>query len=182
MNNSYSSSNYTSNSGSDLRVVSEAAYTELVSLADAKNYLRVDNSDDDTLIENMIIQARIMAETYTRSDIAPKTREQFLVTAEGDFNLYYAPIATVNSVMVDGVENTTYETLGLSNPFIRLDGNGMAKNVLVNYTTSGRTEVGLKQGILCTIAYLYYGRDAKMSTNYKPFLAPYKISGYYGVR
>ena len=173
-----------SKSRSDLRVVSVPNATEPVSLAEAKNYLRITNTTDDTLITSMITQARIMAETYTNSDIVAKVRKMYLTSVDEPFNLYYGPIASIESVSIDGealVLDESYEILGLDNPLVSIS-NGYAQKIEVDYTTAGRTDIGLKQGILCNIAWLYYGRDAKMSTNYKSFLSPYKIFGYYGVK
>ena len=44
--------------------------TEVVTLAEQKNYLRVSTTQDDGLIQNMISAARVQAETFTNQAIA----------------------------------------------------------------------------------------------------------------
>ncbi len=168
----------------DLQVVSVIGDTEPVTLAEAKNYLRVTNTQDDTLITNMITQARVMAEIYLNSDIIAKQRRVYFEYLDDPINLYYAPITSVDEVTfndVEQVEDEGYEVQGLTNPKISIQ-NVAADKVAITYTTAGRDEVGIKQGVLCAIAYLYHGRTDMVNTNYKSFLSPYKIYGYYGTR
>jgi len=46
--------------------------TEIISLSDVKNYVRIDTSADDDLIADMIIQSRIFCENYISRDIVYK--------------------------------------------------------------------------------------------------------------
>ena len=48
--------------------------SEIVSLTEMKNYLRVDHAFDNTLITDMITQARQIIENYLSRDIVAKTR------------------------------------------------------------------------------------------------------------
>ena len=164
----------------DSRVVSVIDDTDIVTLAEAKNYIRINHNEDDALITNAITQATLMAEVYTYSDIKPKQREMSLSYVNQSFNLFNAPIESIDSVTIDGVETTNYEIDGIDNPTLKLDVLPSRK-VLVTYTTKGISDVGIKQGILSAIAYLYYGRDSKMNSSYKVWLAPYKTTGFYGV-
>ena len=166
----------------DSEVVTTTGTTDsIVTLAQAKQYLRVTSSAEDTLIQAMVINAIAHAEKYLNSDILSRTRRQYVNYADEPFNLLYAPIASIQSVSVDGTALTTeeYETQGLKNPMVYL--NEMpSEKVLVNYTTDGITDESVRQGILCLIAWLYHGREAMMNTNWKSFLSPFKIFGYYG--
>ena len=171
-------------STSDLRVVRETSTTEPVTLAEAKNYLRIVNSDDDALITSMITNARRQCERYLNSDIVPKERVVYYDYLSEDINLYYAPIASISSITVDGVAQVAdegYELLGLDNPLVSLQ-NRIAEKVEITYTTAGLPAEDVNIGVLACIAWLYYGRDAVMSTNYKAWLSPFKIFGYYGIR
>ena len=47
------------------KVISFPADISVVSLSDAKDHLRVGNSDDDTLITNLILAATQAAQNYT---------------------------------------------------------------------------------------------------------------------
>ena len=172
------------NTGGDLRVVSTNTATEPITLAEAKAYIRITNTEEDTLITSMITNARMQCEKYLNSDILPKTRTLFLNYTDAPINLPYAPIATVDSVTVDGAVQALdegYEILGLDNPLISLD-QVTAEKVSITYTTAGISDISLYQGILAYIAWLYHGRDATMPTNWKAWLSPFKTYGYYGTR
>ena len=171
-------------SSSDLRIVRETTTTEPVTLEEAKNYLRINNTQDDTLIQSMITNARRQAEIYINSDIVPKERIVHYDTLNEDINLYYAPVASVDTVTIDGVAATLddeYELVGLDNPLFRL-ANQYGEKVQITYTTAGRPAADIKIGVLCYLASLYYQREAKMPTNWKQWLSPFKVYGYYGVR
>ena len=176
----------------DTQVISELNNTldltgvgaaEPVTLAEAKNYLRINNTQDDTIIASMITSARRQAEQYLNSDIVAKERVVYYERLTSPVNLYYAPITGVTSITVDGttLATTGYEVLGLQNPLLRIL-QGPAEKVRVNYTTVGVNNNEIKIGVLAYIAWLYYNRDAKMNTNWKAWLSPFKTFGYYGVR
>lgn len=145
-----------------------------VSVTEAKNYLRISNTQDDATLANMIIQATNMAETYLNRDINAKQREIFYPYLNRDIQLYSTPIDTTVPIVVeiDGVATTGFQVLGFTDPIIRLD-SLPGEDVVIKYTTLGMG-VEVKQGILAAVALLYYGRTSEMSTNYRDFLASYK--------
>ena len=57
-------------------IVKVAPSTEPIALQDAKNYLRVDYPDDDTVISGLITRARAYAENITERALATQTIEQ----------------------------------------------------------------------------------------------------------
>ena len=169
----------------DVRVVSVIDSTEPITLEEAKNYLRIGNNADDTLITSQISAARELAENYLSRDILPRSRQVFFNRVTEPFTLPYAPINTAVdiTVTVDGDAYTEFEVKGFDNPTVvinyQIEENGDyyvidTRDVLVSYTTSGINDASIKQGILACIAYLYYGRDAKMATNYTSFLSPHR--------
>lgn len=161
----------------DIRVVSVITQDEPVTLLEAKNYLRIDHTEDDDLITDMITQGRILAETCISKDILSKERELFTALVDRDIALPYAPINTTVDIVVEFtgvvVDENNYELLGLDEPFVRLF--GPTADVTIKYTTQGITE-GVKLGILAAIAYQYnqvVELDAGMiNTNYETLLAP----------
>lgn len=182
---------------SDVRVVSVIGTIEPVTLAEAKTYLRIKHDRDDALITALISNAREDAEREIQSDILSKQRIHYLSRYDSPFNLYYAPISSVDQVSIDGevISSEEYELLGLDNPKLMLN-NGSARNLQVTYTTSGRITEGtgdaegtnidhsLRFGILSLIAWKYYGRtaeDKNINTNWKSWLRPYKTANWYGV-
>ena len=71
-NNTYNFSKMTVTDGTII-----GATTEPITLQQAKNWLRLDHTDDDARITSLITTARQRAEKYLRRDILPKNREVF---------------------------------------------------------------------------------------------------------
>ena len=169
----------------DVRVVSVTDSTEPITLAEAKNYLRIENVKDDALITSQISAARELAENYLSRDILPRQRQVFFGRVTEPFTLPYAPINTAVdiTITVDGVAYTEFQVKGFDNPTVVMNyqvvENGDfyvidTRDVLVSYTTLGINDANIKQGVLAAVAFLYYGRDAKMATNYTSFLSPHR--------
>ncbi len=154
--------------------------SEIVSTSSAKAYLRVDFSDDDTLIERMITQARIWCENYISRDIVAKTRVYYLPSTNGTFDLPFAPVDSITHVKIDSVV-ATYNVLGLNNETIELNA-GESEKVEVRYITLGMSDDLLKNAILQLVASYYENRGDFMvgstvnevPTNVKSILASLK--------
>ena len=93
-------------------VVTTPAVSEPVSLADMKEHLKVDISDDDDLITSQIVAARKWIEFYCNRSLPSQTLTAFFDV----FPYYYiymilpqSPVVSVNSIKyidTDGVEQT----------------------------------------------------------------------------
>lgn len=155
--------------------------SELVNTATAKTYLRVDTSADDTLIGQMITQARIIIENYISKDIVAKTRKLYLASVDERFVLPFSPIASIQSITVEGTATTAYETYGLDDTIVELN-SLPSKEVIVSYTTSGMTDSFLIQANLQMISNLYDNRAdfvvgsivSEIPTDVKSILSSYK--------
>ena len=166
-----------------LSVTDSRSNDDIVSLAEVKNYLRITNTNDDTEIQDMIDNSIDAVERYLEQDILAKSRQMYIDCVDDDINLYYAPIDTTVdiAVSVSGSVTTDFEEKGIQDPKISFQGS--RNDVLIAYTTKGIDDLSkLKQGIKARVAWLYWGRDAQMSTNWKAFLSPYRRFGFYGVR
>lgn len=154
--------------------------SELVSVAEAKLFTRIDTSADDTLIDDMITQARVFIENYISRDVVAKNRTYYVDYTNGLFDLPFAPIASISSVTVEG-EAATYDILGLDDYSIELHG-GPSKHVKVTYVTAGITDSAIKQAILQLVSTLYDNRAdyvtgtivSDVPSNVKSLLAGYK--------
>jgi len=156
--------------------------TEPVSLAEAKAHLRVDFSDDDSLLSAMITSCRQAIEDYCHISLVTKTitltlkaqeqlrsmfaqpyqvREQF-----NEFELPYGPIQVdpiVTSINSDGFTvtaltlNTDFFLTGVRFKSIKIS-NNFDNNMLVY--TAGYTAIPgpLKLAILNELAYRYEAR------------------------
>jgi len=155
--------------------------SELVNTATAKTYLRVDTSADDTLIGQMITQARIIIENYISKDIVAKTRKLYLASVDERFVLPFSPIASIQSITVEGTATTAYETYGLDDTIVELN-SLPSKEVIVSYTTSGMSDSFLIQANLQMISTLYDNRAdfvvgsivSEIPTDVKSILSSYK--------
>ena len=154
---------------------------EIITAQDVKDYVRIDTNEDDALIGQMITQARIWCENYISRDIVPKNRTYYLPTTNGLFDLPFAPIASVVSVLINGAA-AQYTEYGLDDLSIELDG-GPADNVKVTYTTTGLNDGLVKQALLQLVSTYYDNRADfsvsngnldKVPTDVKNILAGYK--------
>ena len=83
-----------------------AAASEPITLTESKNFLRVDHSDDDTLISALITASRQMCEEYTRRILVTTTIDEYfdkfpMNRWENLSNLIYlsrGPVASITSV------------------------------------------------------------------------------------
>jgi len=155
--------------------------TEIISLSDVKNYVRIDTSADDNLITDMIIQARIFCENYISRDIVSKNRTYYLPKSSGLFDLPFAPVTSVSSVTAEGVA-VTFQELGLDDLSIQLDG-GPALEVKATYITTGINDGFIKQALLQLVSTLYDNRAdyvtgtivSEVKTDVKNLLTSYKM-------
>jgi uncharacterized phiE125 gp8 family phage protein len=88
---------------------------ELISLAEAKLYLRVDHAEDDVLISEMIVAVRCFAETMlARAIISQQWTVEYVDTVPCDLRLPMPPVQSILSVSLrDDAGVTT--TLSSSN-------------------------------------------------------------------
>jgi uncharacterized phiE125 gp8 family phage protein len=168
----------------DNQIISTIGITEPVTLVEVKNYLRITNTRDDDYINSIIPNARIRAERYLNSDIVSKQRREYFAEISEAINLRYAPIASVDTVVIDGetmTVDTDYTVEGLDNPLFKLE-QTIAEKVAITYTTAGIDASLVKPGVLALVAELYHSRTEKVTTNWRSFLSPFKVFGYHGVR
>ena len=130
--------------------------SEIVTASEFKSYARINYSDDDSMIDKMLVQARIWCENYISRDIVAKNRTYYLDETQGVFDLPFGPVASISSVTIDGVANTDYTTPGLDNETVDIDGAG--DKVKVTYITAGLDDNLLQQAVLQLAATYYDNR------------------------
>lgn len=155
---------------------------EIITVADVKNYVRIDTTADDALISQMISQARLWCENYISRDIVAKNRTYYIdITDSGLFDLPFGPVSSISLITIDGTATTSYEILGLDNETIELD-QGSAERVKITYITTGLNDSLLKQAMLQLISTYYdnradfvEGKTAnEIPTNVRTILSSYK--------
>ena len=78
-------------------IIKTPPVSEPVSLAEAKNYLRITDSDDDALINSLVTAIRQKAETWTRRSLITQTWTLWLDSVPGSVTLSI-PLSPLQSV------------------------------------------------------------------------------------
>lgn len=155
--------------------------SEIISVSDAKNYIRIDTSEDDTLLGYMITSARLQAESYLSRDIVSKQRKFFLDNCkDGEINIPYGPITSIDVVKINSVTTTNYEVKGLGDKMLYIE--PTIKDVEITFTTTGMNDGLLKQALLQMVSTLYDNRtdyvngtiSTKLDSNSQAILDGYK--------
>jgi len=154
--------------------------SEIISTADVKSYARIDTTADDTLIGQMITQARIVLENYISRDIVAKNRTFYRSYVDDRFEVPFAPVTTISSITV---EDTTaaHTVYGLDKSVIELD-ESPAKDMEMVYITTGLSDSAIKEALLQFVTTLYENRVdfiegktmQKIPTASKELLSSYK--------
>jgi len=155
--------------------------SEILTTSEAKDFIRVDTSADDTIIGQMITQARIWCENFISRDIVAKNRTLYLASVNERFVLPFSPVASISSITVEGTATTDYETYGLDDTIVSLN-MLPSKEVKVTYITSGQNDSLLKQAISQLVGTYYDNRNDfvlgtivnEVPTNVKNILSSYK--------
>jgi hypothetical protein len=130
--------------------------SEVISTADVKAYARIDTSDDDTLIGEMIKQARIVLENYISRDIVAKNRTFYRSYVDDRFEVPFAPVTTISSVTVENI-TAAHTVHGLDKSIIELT-ESPAKDMELVYITTGLSDSAIKQALLQFVTTLYENR------------------------
>jgi uncharacterized phiE125 gp8 family phage protein len=171
--------------------------TEPISLETAKNYLKVDTGDDNTLVTDLISAAREMAENFSGQVFLTKTIELVYDDAGAIIEIPYRPLQSVEKIEViseAGVKSDVSSDLynvDLPGSFLpgRIclksgctwpDHRGFASFIITikaGYGDDGDSvPYSIKQAILQTIAHLYDNRAAnELPEGARTLLQPYRI-------
>jgi uncharacterized phiE125 gp8 family phage protein len=163
-------------------VVTVAPTTEPLSLAEAKQHLRVDSTDQDTLIQSLITAARIYCEKHTRRTLAPATFRYTLdefPACNRPVRLPVPPVSAVLSISYVDTDGNT-QTLDPTGYHLDLDSEParitpafntvwpatrQQTNAVTIQFTAGYSAVpdGLKAAMKLLIGAWYENRDAVTS-------------------
>jgi uncharacterized phiE125 gp8 family phage protein len=166
--------------------------SEPVTTAEVKSWLKVDFSDEDTLIGSLITQVRELAEEAAGLALIAKTVEYF----EDDIQIIsewvklpYPVHNEITEVVLNGDELSTsdYKTTGLTQKLIKLASAGTAtddddQGLKVTYTTLDTTVAGIKLAMLKEIAETYEKRGntfegslVSLTSNFYNYLQQFKV-------
>ncbi len=173
---------------------SSVGATEPITLAQVKAWLKVDFTDEDTLILTpMLTQIREIAEEASGLALIDKTIEYF----EEDrdiikewIRLPFPVHNTITIVVLDGTTLTTadYSVTGLTQKLIKVTGTVTATDTLndsgltVTYTALGTCPAGIKLAMLKEVAEAYEKRGntfegglVKLTSNFYNYLQQFKV-------
>lgn len=162
-----------------------AASSLAVTLAEAKAHLRVDASDEDTLITSLITAATETAEQITGRAIMPQTWQMWADTFDDEIELTRVPVASVTSVSyVDDAGATTTLTsgthyrlitddfsparivpaYGYTWPVPRVMDDAVTVVYVAGYANAAAVPQPIKNWILLAIGTMYENREGEVVT------------------
>jgi uncharacterized phiE125 gp8 family phage protein len=166
-----------------------APASEPITLSDAKNYLRVETSEDDSLIADCIVSARQIAEHTLRRSLI--TQDWRLSTDAGVLRSLALPMGPVQSVLAahalnrEGVATSisaSSYTLNAAADRLMFDGMPYYWRVEIDYragygVSGSSIPAAIRQGMLNHLAMLYDGRgvDAGMPESTATLYHPYRV-------
>lgn len=148
-------------------IINSVTGTEIVTLQQVKDYIRIETTADDVLLATIISTAHAWCENYLSRDIIAKNRtvyfrdvnharSYFMDADANPIRLPFAPVASIVSVTVEG-SAAAYTVTGVGSDEILLD-SSPAKDVKVNYITQGLTDAQIKNAIFVLCSTLYDNR------------------------
>lgn len=136
--------------------------TEPITLAEARAYLKVDYTDEDTLIGMIISGVREQVEAFTGLGIVARTIEYFNQEIPEEIALPYPEHAAITEVKINDVVSTAYKKTGLSQFIVYPESTFLSgennQGIYIKYTTSGNCPSGLKLEMLKIIDEKYRNR------------------------
>ena len=143
-----------------------APASEPVTLTEAKLYLRVDSTIEDSLITDLIVAARMSAESYLRKSLISQTwKIIYNDIVDAEVELLMLPVVSVASVVVVSRDAST-QTISPVSYYLNATKNklifdnpptGFAIEITYNtgYGTASQVPAPIKYGILAHIAQMY---------------------------
>lgn len=140
-------------------VFSDESDTEPVTLQEAKDWCRIDLTDDDTLITRLISGARKMCETYVNLSFITRTVTATIHNGLGNFTLPYGPVVGDITSFTDA-DASVMADYNLRTPY--------GNDIVVVYDAGyedGELPEDLRTALLCQIAWMYQNRgDTKLAS------------------
>ena len=192
------------NAQKTIQVVTPPA-SEPLTLAEVKEFLRVDHSDDDATLAIFITAARQLCESYTRLALMPTTFEeyfddfpQYSGTYKDEIRLSRSPVSAVTYVKyIDGNETTItasaadYKTDLISQPARISPDNGwfgtyetinaVFIRYVAGYANAASVPAPLKHGMLLVIGDMYENRTdsvKRLPTAAEYLWNPYRVFSF----
>ena len=162
-----------------------------ISVEEAKQWCRIDNDEDDTLVEGLIAAAQSAAEAYTGRTIVPETAEYAFDEGNKRYVIPTAPVIAISDVELmdtEGVKEALpipdryWVLLRDSGAVLTLAGGMRGCRTLVvtcdaGYATPDEIPTPIKQAIAVHVGSFYAnreGQDAAAAT-FQNLLNPFRV-------
>jgi uncharacterized phiE125 gp8 family phage protein len=166
--------------------VMELPPQQIWTLADVKNYMRIEGNYDDGLINSLIEAAIVAAENFTKMSIISR-RVEFTcnIRNKQEFNLRYRPIAQLVKIIVmtkgeKSVLGSEQYSMDFDNASLLMNQKLDDEMLLVEYIAGfdqGSIPQSIRHGILMHVAEMY-DRERQdtpfLSTEIKNLYLPYR--------
>jgi len=135
---------------------------EPILLADVKTYLKVDYSDEDSIISMLISGVREQVEDFTGLSLIASTIEYFNDEIPDEIVLPYPEHASITEVKINDVVSSAYTKTGLTQFIVYPESTYLSgenqQGIYIKYVTSGTCPIGLKLEMLKIIDEKYRNR------------------------
>lgn len=140
----------------EIKIVTDIS-VEPVTLQEAKDYLRISNDAENSLIQELITSARQRLEKFTNLSFGVKTLKCRWDYVNGWVEIPYQPNAVISACVNDANVALTYETKGLEYKYLYCNN---ATGVTITYTAGFTTlPKALKVAILKEVSTSYENRE-----------------------
>ncbi len=140
----------------EVKIVTDLV-TEPVTVAEARDYLRITTTSEDTLIEELITDARERLEKFTNLSFGEKTLMCRWDSLSDWAEIPYQPNADISACVNDDGDTLTYEVKGLEYKYLYCNN---STGVTITYTAGFTTlPKALKVAILKEVATSYENRE-----------------------
>ena len=163
-----------------------------ISVDEAKQWLRIDTDEDDTLIQGLIVAAQSAAEAYTGRTIVPTFAEFSFDEGNQRYSIPCAPIVAVSKVELEDRKglredlpnpDSYWVLLRDSGALVTLVGGARGKRTLVVTCAAGYADPAeipqpIKQAIAVHVGAAYRDREGQDTSDatFQNLLNPYRIS------
>lgn len=157
-----------------------APTSEPISLTEAKSHLRIDTTDDDTLITSLIVAAREYAQGFQNRAFVTQTYELWLDAWPEYIQIPRPPLQSITSIKYYGTDNIEYTmapadyfadsksepgrvvlAYGKSWPSTTLrPANGIVVTFVAGYGAAASVPQQVKQAMLLLVSWWYENREA----------------------
>ena len=136
--------------------------TEPITTSEAKTYLKVDYTDEDTLIGMLISGIREQVEEFTGLGIAARDVEYFNDEIPEEIKLPYPVHDSITEVKINGTASTAYKKTGLTQIIVYPEEQFLSgednQGIYIKYKVLGTCPAGLKLEMLKILDEKYRNR------------------------